>query len=282
MSAALTIRRTTLPAALAILALAAPGAAQETAARRPDVHFVPTPPEVVNAMLKVARVDKGDVVYDLGSGDGRIVITAAKRYGTRGIGIDIDPERIEEARHNADTAGVRMRVDFRQADLFETDLRPATVVTLYLLPTLNLRLRPKLFREMEPGEHVVSHAFDMGRWKADTTFTAGSGAVFHWIIPANVGGEWTVTAPGGLQYTVELRQQFQKLEGTARRDGREVPVRLAQVRGKRITLELADRDGPVLLQGTVEGDRMSGKSAGGSWKADREGEAPPLGQETED
>jgi precorrin-6B methylase 2 len=154
--------------------------------RRPDVIFVPTPPEVVDAMLKVAKVGKGDVLYDLGSGDGRIPITAAQKHGiARGIGIDINPERIKEANENlAKAAGVGQRVKFVNADLFESDLSDATVVTLYLLPALNLKLLPKLLKETKPGTRIVSHAFDMGSWKPEQTLKIGTREVFFWTIPA--------------------------------------------------------------------------------------------------
>src|SRR5688500_7262413 len=169
---------------------AAPAA--EVASRTPDVVFVPTPHRVVDQMLAVARVDKGDVLYDLGSGDGRIVVAAAKRFGIRAVGIDIDAKRIEESWVNADTAGVRRLVDFRIPDLLTTDLRPATVVTLDLLPALNVRLRPKLFEELKPGARVVSHSFDMGDWKADSTLAVDARVIYYWVIPADVSGRWKI------------------------------------------------------------------------------------------
>jgi SAM-dependent methyltransferase len=132
--------------------------------KKPEVPYVPTHEKVVAEMLKVAEVGKNDILYDLGSGDGRIVITAAKEFGTRGVGVDIDPARIREARDNAVKAGVADKVKFLQQDLFETDIREATVVTLYLLPEVNRRLRPKLFSDLKPGTRVVSHNHDMGGW----------------------------------------------------------------------------------------------------------------------
>ena len=163
----------------------APSAAQQKELRAPDVIFVPTPPEVVDAMLKVAKVGKGDVLYDLGSGDGRIPITAAQKYGiARGVGIDINPERIKEANENLAAAGVGDRVRFLNADLFESNLSDATVVTLYLLPTLNLKLLPKLLHELKPGTRIVSHAFDMGTWKPEQTLKIDSRSVYFWTIPA--------------------------------------------------------------------------------------------------
>ena len=163
------------------LLAAAPAVAQQ----QPDVIFVPTPHEVVEAMLKVAKVGKGDVLYDLGSGDGRIPITAAQKFGiTRGTGIDINPERIKEANENLAKAGVGDRVRFINADLFESNLSDATVITLYLLPSLNLKLLPKLLKEVKPGTRVVSHAFDMGSWKPQQTLKVGTRSVYFWTIPA--------------------------------------------------------------------------------------------------
>jgi hypothetical protein len=163
---------------------AAAGAATAAApSRRPDVIFVPTPPEVVDEMLAVAKVGPNDVLYDLGSGDGRIPITAAKRFGTRGLGVDIDPQRIAEANENAKAAGVTDKVKFIQGDLFEMDLSNATVITLYLLPELNLKLRPKLLA-LKPGTRIVSHAFDMGDWKPEQTLQVGTRTVYYWRVPA--------------------------------------------------------------------------------------------------
>jgi ribosomal protein L11 methylase PrmA len=152
--------------------------------REPDVVYVPTPPEVVEAMLKVAKVGPNDVVYDLGSGDGRIVISAVKDFGaTRGIGIDINPVRIREANENAQKAGVADKVRFMNADLFATDISDATVVTLYLLPSLNLKLRPQLMQQLKPGTRIVSHYFDMGDWKPEQTLNINGRPVYYWTIP---------------------------------------------------------------------------------------------------
>jgi SAM-dependent methyltransferase len=153
-----------------------------TPPRRPDVHFVPTPDEVVEAMLDVANVSAKDVLYDLGSGDGRIPIAAAKKFGTRGVGIDIDPERIKEANANLKSAGVGDKVRFIQGDLFEQDLSRATVITLYLLPELNLKLRPTLLK-LKPGTRIVSHDFDMGDWKPEKTLKLGRSTVYFWTVP---------------------------------------------------------------------------------------------------
>ena len=163
----------------------APAAAAKKELRSPDVVFVPTPHDVVEAMLKVAKVGKSDVLYDLGSGDGRIPITAAQKFGiTRGTGIDINPERIKEANENLAKAGVGQRVRFVNADLFESNLSDATVITLYLLPSLNLKLLPKLLKELKPGTRIVSHAFDMGTWKPEQTLSVDGRSVYFWTIPA--------------------------------------------------------------------------------------------------
>jgi SAM-dependent methyltransferase len=169
------------PVAVLVLLAAIPAAAQH-APQPLDVPFVPTPADAVAAMLKLAGVRKDDVVYDLGSGDGRIVIAAARR-GARGVGIDIDPARIAEGERNARAAGVASRVRFVRQDLFDADLGDATVVTLYLLPRVNQRLRPKLLAELKPGTRVVSYGFDMGDWAPERTVEIGSSTLYLWVIP---------------------------------------------------------------------------------------------------
>jgi SAM-dependent methyltransferase len=154
--------------------------------RQPDVPYVPTPQAVVDRMLEIAKVNKNDVVYDLGSGDGRIVITAAQKYGARGIGIDINPKRIQEANANAQKAGVTELVEFRQQDLFKTDLSQATVVTLYLLPSINLKLRAKLLRELKPGTRIVSHAFNMGNWQPQRVERVDRRTIYYWVVPEKI------------------------------------------------------------------------------------------------
>ncbi len=160
-------------------AAAAPATAPS---RTPDVIYVPTPNEVVDAMLGAARVGPNDVLYDLGSGDGRIPIAAARKFGTRGVGFDLDPRRIAEARANAEQARVTDRVNFVQGDLFEQDLSQATVITLYLLPTLNMKLRPRLLA-LKPGTRIVSHDFDMGDWAPEQTIRVGNRTVYMWTVP---------------------------------------------------------------------------------------------------
>ncbi len=175
-----------LLAGLASLA-SMPAAAQTTtpeatASPHPDVIYVPTPQVVVDAMLKLASVGPNDVLYDLGSGDGRIPITAAQRFGTRGVGVDIDPERIAEANANAKSKNVTDKVRFIQGDLFKQDLSDATVISLYLLPTLNLKLRPTLLN-LKPGTRIVSHAFDMGDWQPEQQLTVDNKKIFLWTVP---------------------------------------------------------------------------------------------------
>lgn len=159
------------------------------AAQEPDVIYVPTREPVLDAMLKLAEVDSSDVVYDLGSGDGRIVITAAKNFGARGVGIDIDPKRIREARENAEEANVTDKVEFRQEDLFDSDFSEASVVTLYLLNRLNLRLRPLLLEQLKPGTKIVSHAFDMGDWEPEKTEQVDGTTIYLWTIPEKGKGK---------------------------------------------------------------------------------------------
>ncbi|MCC6858508.1 MAG: class I SAM-dependent methyltransferase [Bryobacterales bacterium] len=164
-------------------AIAVPAQENKTL-REPDVIFVPTPQEVVDGMLELAKVTRNDVVYDLGCGDGRIAITAVKKYGARGVGIDINPERIQEAQENAKREGVGNRVTFRNEDLFEANIKEATVVTLYLLTSLNVKLRPKLWHDLRPGTRIVSHSFDMGDWKPEKEVSIDGRKVYFWTVPA--------------------------------------------------------------------------------------------------
>jgi SAM-dependent methyltransferase len=238
-------------------------------------------------MLSLAGVGDEDIVYDLGCGDGRIVIAAARDRGARGVCNDIDPARIAESRRNAEAAGVADRIVLDQGDLFELDLWQATVVTLYLSPAINRRLRPKLFRELRPGTRVVSHNFDMGEWRPDSTVSvvwpAGTTSAVHlWILPADVAGTWEVVFSGGggdRDYRVRLEQEFQLLSGTASRGGQSIELTAARIRGDSVAFALADTvagakavlhfRGQVAagaMEGTVaiEGDREAGR-----WRAVR-------------
>ena len=240
-----------LPAMVSTLALALPGglAGQQSSApaRAPDVHFVPTDTTKVREMLTAAEVGSQDLVYDLGCGDGRIVIMAVKKYGARGVCVDIDPVRIKESRSNADTAGVSKRIEFVEGDLFEQDLSKASVVTLYLLPSLNERLRPKLFKELRPGTRIVSNAFDMGAWKADRTlniktFSGMQSYAYLWILPADVSGEWRLEPEGGSgkAYTLDLEQKYQEVSGTAASEGKAASLSSVSVRGDQLSFVLGD------------------------------------------
>lgn len=199
--------------------------------RIPDVPYVPTPPEVVEAMLAMAEVSKDDMLYDLGCGDGRIVITAAKMFGSRGIGIDIDPQRIKECHENARNEGVEDRVEFFQTDIFKTDFSKANVVALYMLTEINLRLRPIFFKNLNPGTRIVSHDYDMGKWKPDKEILIEDNwdvhAVYLWIIPANVTGTWAwsmLADSGNKRFTLNLDQSFQYVKGEAFENNELVPV----------------------------------------------------------
>lgn len=181
-----------------------------------QVPYVPTPEFVVEGMLGVAQVNSSDLLYDLGCGDGRIVIMAARKYGARGVGIDNNPERIKDSWANAKKNGLSApKVDFREQDLFDTDLKDASVVTLYLLTEVNYRLRPKLFTELKPGTRVVSNSFSMENWEPDSLLNVKGRNVYFWKIPANTSGSWDISAAGNNneKYVLVLDQVFQKVDG---------------------------------------------------------------------
>ena len=234
-----------------------------------DVPFVPTRNEVVDVMLTMAGITKDDVVYDLGCGDGRIVVTAAQRYGARGVGIDINPTRIKESTENAEKNKVTDRVRFIKQDLFEADIREASVVSLYLLPDVNLKLRPNLFKQLKPGTRVVSHNYSMGEWEADAYKEVPSEYythyVYYWVIPANVSGTWQVTVtgpPAKRDLQLFLNQKFQHVTGTAGVSSLKRPVELFTLTGNDVAFTLDGRitggSSPVKFTGTVKGDFMEG------------------------
>lgn len=243
-------------------AQAQPSPTQQAPKRRPEVPFVPTQQAVVAEMLRLADVDKNDVLYDLGSGDGRIVITAAKERGARGVGVDINPVRIAESRENARKAGVEDRVRFVEGDLFEADLSGATAVTLYLLPDVNLRLRAKLLRELRPGTPVVSHDFDMGEWKPDQTASLPGATVYLWVVPAQVAGGWNIRMgdPGKPRdVTLELKQQFQVVSGSGRVNGKQLSLSDVTLRGDELSFTVDGApEGRLRFRGRVNGDVMAG------------------------
>jgi SAM-dependent methyltransferase len=237
-----------------------------------SVPFVVSPEEVVDRMLRIAQLRPDDYVVDLGSGDGRIVIEAARR-GARGLGVDLDPSLVARARESAAREGLAERAKFEVRDLFDTDLSRATVITLYLLPEFNLKLMPRLLA-LKPGTRVVSHDWDMGSWEPDETIelrvaekTLGlepRSKVYLWVIPADVRGNWVAEIPGyARDWQFRIGQTVQRMEVTARIDGREMLVRGTRLRGTEIRLALTGLVGGHaahhLFKGTVTGDRIAGE-----------------------
>lgn len=276
-------------------------AVQQWPIKPPEVPYVPTPQTVVEEMLKMANVQKDDVLYDLGCGDGRIVITAALTKGCQGIGIDLDPQRIKESQQNAIDAGVEDNVKFLLQDLFETDISKASVVTLYLLSSVNLRLRPILFRDLKPGTRVVSHDFTMDDWEphesleievespANENFYTDSywdrHRVYFWVIPANVTGTWSWTMDSGSkkkEYALNLDQNFQKIEGKAIEGSRSISLTIpeGQIIGDNLKFILERKVGGqterLHFDGIVNGHTVEGNvtiegqpDSSKKWKAKR-------------
>jgi len=231
-----------------------------------DVIWVPTPDSLIEAMLDMAKVTPQDRVYDLGSGDGRIVIAAARR-GARATGIEFNEDMVALSRRGSEKAGVADRATFVQADIFESDFRDATVLTMYLLPHLNLKLRPAIL-DLNPGTRVVSHAFTMEDWAADQTVEQEGRTAYLWIVPAKVEGTWKCSLPSGGGEIV-LTQRFQEIRGALKKDGAETALRDAELRGNRIHFAVngATYDGAVngrTMEGTVTADARQGK-----WLAER-------------
>ena len=240
-----------------------------------DVPYVPTPPGVVAAMLEIAGVGPDDFVIDLGSGDGRIVIAAAKQRGARGFGVEIDDHLVDVARRAARRAGVAGRVEFKEQDLFKTEIGSATVVTMYLFPWLMMKMRPRLFAELKPGTRVVSHDFDMEPWRPDARARvsvpdkpvgAPTSEVYLWIMPANAAGAWkwrSTEGAGVIDTELILRQTFQVLDGSATVGGRPARVESGRMRGDEIRLMLVAEGGSGTLRrefrGRVDGDAIRGK-----------------------
>ncbi len=242
--------------------------------RLPDVHFEATPDDVVEAMLKRAGVTKEDVVYDLGCGDGRFVITAAKTFGARGVGVDIDTVRIRESNENARKAGVTERVKFITGDLFGIDVGEATVVTLYLLNELNLQLRPKLLRELKPGTRIVSHAFDMGDWEPDDIGQVRDRTFYYWVVPANISGTWHWSlglSMGGWQNELSLYQEFQEVSGQVSIQGWQHRIREPRLIGDQLRFRLRynfeGQNVAMRFNGRVTEDTIKGsvEIQGGPW-----------------
>lgn len=245
-----------------------------------DAPFVRTPDYVIREILHKAGVGKDDLLYDLGSGDGRIVIQAAKITGCRAVGIEIDGDLVDDSRHNAALAGVQDLVRFIVADIFQEDFSEATVVTLYMGQDVNLRLRPKLLRLLKPGTRIASFSFDMGEWKPDAVSTFGREDAYFWVVPANASGKWVWTEGRGrskVQWELKLIQAFQEISGQVSRNGRPFPLRGVMLRGDGIRFNLdgdsADRTSPLVFTGrirdnTIEGT-ISADTTHRAWKAVR-------------
>jgi hypothetical protein len=270
-------------AALAALALALPAAAQKDKEYEPhvgqpgkDVIWVPTPDDVVERMLRMAQVTASDYVVDLGAGDGKIAIAAAKKFGARSLGIEYNPDMARHAQRNVERAGVAGRAKILQGDIFATDFTQATVVTMYLLPALNLKLRPQILA-MRPGTRVVSHSFSMDDWEADEVSSLEGRRAYFWVVPASVAGGWTLElADGGggaERLDLTLEQRYQKIEGSVALGPIAGGLREAQLRGARISFAYVDNRGVRReLSGRVSGSRMEGTFRGdngaeGRWKA---------------
>lgn len=253
-----------------------------------DVPYVPSKPEVVAEMLRMAKVTKDDLLYDLGCGDGRIVIAAATQFGTRGVGIDIDPERIKESKENASKAGVSHLVKFFEQDIFEADFREASVVSLYLLTSVNLRLRPKLLTQLRPGTRVVSHNYGMDTWKPDDSAVVmvndQSHNVYLWIVPANVSGSWEWTWGEGDQkvaYALSLEQHFQWPAGELKSGGRDWTLRDISLKGNELQFKAESQErgktrtmffSGKVMGNTIEGTAVTGRAGAADarpWKAKR-------------
>jgi precorrin-6B methylase 2 len=237
-----------------------------------DVIWVPTPEELIKVMLDMAHVTPADYVIDLGSGDGRIAIAAAKR-GACALGIEYNPDMVNLSLQNAAKEGVSDKAKFIQADIFESNFSQATVVTMYLLPNLNMKLRPKIL-DMKPGTRIVSHAFNMEDWEPDQTEYADSRTAYLWIVPAKVDGGWTWHSSKGIA-ELTLHQNFQRIEGSLKIGLQEMPLKDAKLEGDRISFEADEsRTARHLYLGKVDGDVIQGtvnegSGAGTKWTATR-------------
>ncbi|MFC1694192.1 SAM-dependent methyltransferase [Candidatus Latescibacterota bacterium] len=254
-----------------------------------DVPYVPTKHEVVAEMLRIADVRENDMLYDLGCGDGRIVITAAEKIGTRGVGIDINPQRISESRENAEKAKVTEKVRFIEQNLFEADFSEATVVALYLLSEVNLRLRPRLLRYLKPGTRVVSHNYHMGDWEPDQTTEVNmewnNHTVYFWVVPANISGSWEWTLSSGSdeeRYYLQLDQHFQQVSGTLTTASTKVQIKDAVLKGDMLQFMFEGKDNKRIttmqFDGQVDGNVIEGivvskvgsRQSNKIWKARRD------------
>jgi precorrin-6B methylase 2 len=245
-----------------------------------DAPFLPTPNYVIAEILSKARVGKDDILYDLGSGDGRIVIEAAKKTGCRAVGIEIDADLVDDSRYNAARAGVQDRVRFVVADIFKEGFSEATVVTLYMGQDVNLRLRPKLLRDLKPGTRIASYSFDMGEWKPDGVSTFGREDAYFWIIPANASGKWRWIEGKGkskTQWELEVKQVFQEIAGEVSYKGKRFPLQGGKITGTEIRFTLDGspfgKGASVEFTGRIQGNAIQGTINSGTsrrtWKATR-------------
>ena len=249
---------------LLLVAGSGPAAAQEFRFKF-EVPYVPTPQITVDEMLRLGEVNARDFLIDLGSGDGRTVITAARKFGARGLGVDLDAELVARSEENARAAGVTDRVKFLEQDLFKTDLDQATVITMYLLPAVNMRLRPRLL-ELKPGTRIVSHDFDLGDWQPDRKTTVRKN-VFLWIVPAKVEGRWQMRLPFPpieRLLDLELKQQFQQVDAVAHLNGVPVQVWEAKVTGDRLSFVVVDttdreNEASLYFEGRMSGNLIEGE-----------------------
>lgn len=243
--------------------------AEPDAAPRLDVPYVPTPQEVVDRMLAIAKVSAKDFVMDLGCGDGRMLVTAASKFGSRGRGVDLNPQRIKEANANAQAAKVTDKVTFEVKNLFDTSIADANVLTMYLLPSVNLQLRPRIFDEMKPGSRIVSHSFDMGDWEADLRDQVNYSRIYYWVVPAKVGGNWVIT-DGADKIAMTLVQTHQKITGgEVKFTGGAAPV-MGLVTGEEVRITTQIRGEPRVYAGRVSGNQMVPIAGGAQgWTAAR-------------
>jgi SAM-dependent methyltransferase len=234
-----------------------------------DVPYVPTPQEVVDEMLRMAQVGPGDTVYDLGCGDGRIVITAISKFNaTKGVGVDLDPQRIKESNENAQKAGVTDRVTFRVQDLFTMSMEEADVLAMYLLPSVNLRLRPQIFEQMKPGSRIVSHDFDMGDWEPDEQKTVKSSfrehRIYLWIVPVMMQGTWNLAIEGETNpWTLNVQQRFQMANGTASQGETRAQISDFKIRGTDVSFNIEAGGRTTEFSGKVEDGKLTGTAKTG-------------------
>ncbi len=249
-----------------------------------DVIWVPTPDALVTRMLQLGGVTRNDYVIDLGAGDGKIVIAAAKEFGARGHGIEYNPDMVAHAQRRAQAAGVPDRARFEKADIFDSDFSQADVITMYLLPQLNLTLRPTLMR-LKPGTRLVTHAFTMGGWEPDETSRADGASAYLWLVPANVSGQWQLRYPVGKRSLSQAlhveRQRFQFPEGVVQLGEAETSLRDARVMGDRVRFAFTGTDGVLRsFEGQVKGGKIEGQVSDGKttarFTATRQGEGPAI------